>query len=130
MTVVIEISSPAMTVYVDSHYTVDYHSCTGVRIMSPQFIGRDITVTVNGEMKTPVSFKLGKQEYTIAEIVASWPDYGFGRINPGRKRWWQRHHRNYYHVRTTEGDVYEIYHDRGVNMENTKYKKWFLTRKL
>jgi hypothetical protein len=98
--------------------------------MASEFIGRDISVTVSGEVKTPVSFKLGKKEYIIDEILDSWPDYGFGRATSVRKRWIQRHHRNYYHVKTTEGEVYEIYYDRGTNLKNPEHKKWFLTRKL
>jgi hypothetical protein len=98
--------------------------------MPQQFIGRDIRVMVAGELKTPVSFTLDKREYSIAEILDSWQDYGFGRINPGRKRWWQRRHRNYYHVKTTDGEVYEIYYDRGITLEHPELKKWFLTKKL
>jgi hypothetical protein len=33
-------------------------------------------------------------------------------------------------VKTTEGDVYEIYYDRGVNLEHPELKKWFLTRQF
>lgn len=98
--------------------------------MSPQFIGQEITVTVSGEVKVPVSFKLGKQEYIISEIIDSWPDHGFGRSTSIRKKWLQRHHRNYYHVKTADGEVFEIYHDRGTNLKNPEFKKWFLTRKL
>ena len=46
------------------------------------------------------------------------------------KKWWQRHHRNYYRVRTTGGEVFEIYHDRGTNLKHPQYKKWILTRQL
>jgi hypothetical protein len=95
----------------------------------PKFIGREISVTVGGEVKAPVSFRLGRKEYVIAEVVDSWFDHGFG-SQAGRKRWWQRRHRNYYHVKTTEGDVYEIYYDRGVNLEHPELKKWFLTRQF
>ncbi len=98
--------------------------------MAPEFIGRDISVTVGGEVKTPVSFKLDKKEYLIDEVLDSWPDYGFSRTNSRTKKWYQRRQRNYYHVKTTEGEVYEIYYDRGVSLKNPGYKKWFLTRKL
>lgn len=98
--------------------------------MVPEFVGRDISVTVSGEVKTPISFKLGNKEYVIDEVLDSWSDYGFSRTNSRTKKWWQRRHRNYYHVRTVEGEVFEIYHDRGVNLKNPEYKKWFLTRKL
>ena len=98
--------------------------------MTSEFIGRDISVTVGGEVKTPVLFRLDKKEYVIDEILDSWPDYGFSRTNSSTKKWWQRRHRNYYHVKTTEGEVYEIYYDRGTSLKNPEHKKWFLTRKL
>ena len=95
-----------------------------------QFIGKEITVQVAGELNQPASFRLDKQEYLIAEITESWPDYGFGRSITGRKRWWQRHHRNYYRVRTTADELFEIYYDRGVNKKNPHYRKWYVSRKL
>jgi hypothetical protein len=98
--------------------------------MTERFFGRQIEVTTSGNIKSPVSFKMDDHEYVIAEILESWPDYGFGRSITGRKRWWQRHHRNYFRVKTTGGDVYEIYYDRGVNLKNPEFKKWFLTQRL
>jgi len=98
--------------------------------MAPQFFGQKITVTVSGEVKVPVSFRLGDREYVVSEIIEAWPDHGFGRTPLRRKRWWQRHHRNYYRIRTTDGEIFEIYYDRGTNMKHPEYKKWFLTRQL
>ncbi len=97
--------------------------------MPAQFIGKDIQVTTSGEIRNPVSFVLEGREYTIAEILEAWPDSGFGRIPVSRRKWWQRRHRNYYRVRTTDDEIYEIYYDRGVNLENPQYKTWFLTRR-
>ena len=98
--------------------------------MAPQFFGREIDVTVSGEVRVPVSFRLGAQEYAVSEIIEAWPDHGFGRNPSRRKRWWQRHHRNYYRVRTTGGEVFEIYYDRGTNLKHPEYKKWFVHRQL
>ena len=98
--------------------------------MPPQFIGKQIQVTTGGEVKAPTSFLLDGREYTISEIIEDWPDYGFGRNPASRKRWWQRHHRNYYRVRTTGGEVFEIYYDRGTSLKHPEHKKWFLTRQL
>ncbi|MFH1032082.1 MAG: DUF6504 family protein [Chloroflexota bacterium] len=98
--------------------------------MVPQFFGKEISVTVSGEVKAPTSFRVDDREYTISEIIEAWPDYGFGRSPLRRKRWWHRHHRNYYRVKTTTGDVFEIYYDRGTNLENPERKKWFLYRQL
>ncbi|MFH1381724.1 MAG: DUF6504 family protein [Chloroflexota bacterium] len=98
--------------------------------MTPQFFGQEIKVTVSGEVKTPAAFRLGDNDYVIAEIIETWPDYGFGHSPLRRKRWWQRHHRNYYRVRTTTGEVFEIYHDRGTNLSQAERQRWYLYRQL
>jgi len=98
--------------------------------MAPQFFGQEIEVTVSGEVKVPVSFQLGEQEYVILEIIEAWQDHGFGRDSSRRHRWWQRHHRNYYRVKTTQGEIFEIYYDRGTSLEQAKRQKWFLHRQL
>ena len=98
--------------------------------MAPQFISREIEVTVAGEIKTPASFSLDGREYIISQILAAWPDHGFGRNPPARRKWWQRHHRNYFQIKTTEGDVFEIYYDRGANLKHPELRKWYVSRKL
>lgn len=98
--------------------------------MPHRFIGQEVKVKVEGEVRQPVSFRLEGKDYAITEILAAWADYGFGSAPARRKRWWQRHHRNYYRVRTTEGEVFEIYYDRGVSLKNPQYKKWYVSRQM
>ena len=98
--------------------------------MAQQFFGRKIDVATSGEVKIPISFRLGDREYVIAEIIETWHDYGFGKSPLRRKRWWLRRHRNYYRVKTTEGKIFEIYYDRGTKPEYAERKKWFLYRQL
>jgi len=98
--------------------------------MAPQFFGREIDVTVSGEVSVPVSFRLGSREYEISQILDAWHDYGFGRSPLRHRKWWQRRHRNYYRVKTTQDDVFEIYYDRGTSLRHPEYKKWFLYRQL
>ena len=98
--------------------------------MVPQFFGREIEVSVSGEVEVPASFRLDDREYVIVEIVEAWPAYGFGLSPLRRKRWWQRRHRNYYRVKTTQGEVFEIYYDRGTSLKNPERRKWFLHRQL
>ena len=98
--------------------------------MPELYFGRQIEVTTGGDVKVPVSFRLEGREYVITEIVESWPDHGYGNIPPERKKWYHRHHRNYYRVKTAEGEIYEIYYDRGTQPTHPELKKWFLTRKL
>jgi len=98
--------------------------------MAPQFFGREVDVSVSGEVKAPVSFRVDEREYVISEIIAAWPDHGFGPSTGRGKRWWQRRHRNYYRVKTTEGEVFEIYYDRGTSLKYPERRKWFLHRQL
>jgi hypothetical protein len=101
------------------------------RMSNPErFFGREIKVVTGGQVKVPVSFHFDDREYTVAEVLETWPDHDFGRSSGGRKRWWQRHHRTYYRVLTTSGEAYEMYYDRGVNLEHPEFKKWYLTRRL
>ncbi len=76
-----------------------------------EFIGRRIQVRCEGLVKRPVAFRLDDDEYEIEAIVEEWQDWGFGKADRLRN-WRTRHHRNYYRVRTTGGDVFEIYCDR------------------
>ena len=98
--------------------------------MPQRFFGQEIQVEVEREVRRSASFRLEGREYVIGEILAAWADYGFGDDPLRRKRWWQRHHRNYYTVRTTGGEVFEIYHDRGTSLKNSKYKKWYVARQM
>ena len=98
--------------------------------MSQRFIGKEIEVTTSGDIKTPASFRLEDREYVIAEVLEYWPDYGYGKQPPQRRKWYHRRHRNYYRVKTTEGETYEIYHDRGTHPDHPERKIWFLTRQL
>jgi len=98
--------------------------------MAPQFFGQEIEVSVSDEIKVPTSFRLGDREYVISDIIEAWHDYGFGRSSLRRKRWWQRHHRNYYRVRTTQDEIFEIYYDRGTSLKHPERKKWFHHRQL
>ena len=94
-----------------------------------RFIGREVSVKTEDEKGVPVSFVLEKQEHKIAEILESWPDYGFGRKVSGQTKWWQRHHRFYYKVKTDTGETYEIYSDRKVSTRSRTTRKWYASRK-
>jgi hypothetical protein len=99
--------------------------------MPPEFFGQEIKVTTSGDIKVPVSFLIADREYIITEIIQEWQDYGFGPTASGRKnRWWQRRHRNYYHVKTSSGELFEIYYDRGTSPNHPELKKWILHKRL
>ncbi len=89
------------------------------------FICEPIEVILDGMVKRPISFQWKGMGYRVVEIWAEWQDAGFGPIPPGRGKWWQRRHRNYYRVVTHTGEVFEIYFDRG-----GKQPQWYLFRKV
>jgi hypothetical protein len=94
-----------------------------------EFIGRPIEVRQAGDIKTPVAFRLGDTEYEVAEVLEAWQDHGFGLAEPLKKNWRLRHHRNYYRVRTVDGNVFEIYLDRG-SLKHPERRRWYLYRRL
>ena len=98
--------------------------------MAQRYFGKQVQVETTGPLHHPVAFTIEGTRHAIAEVLESWPDYGFGSNSQKRPRWWQRHHRNYYRVRTAEDEVYEIYYARGTSPKNPELKKWYLTRKI
>ena len=95
-----------------------------------RYFGKRIEVTVTGDVQRPASFTLDGVSHLVAEILFYWQDYGFGKASDRRHTWRQRHHRNYYRVRTTDDEVFEMYHDRGTPSDNPKYRRWYLTRQF
>lgn len=77
----------------------------------PRFIGEKIVVETGGEVKQPVALTWRKQDYTVAEVIASWFDWGFSAATK-QKDWRTRRHRNYFRLRLTSGEIFEIYLDR------------------
>lgn len=103
--------------------------------MAVEFIGREIEVQLSDEaVRRPLAFRLGNKRYEIAEILANWQDQGFGSIKPGARDWQRQHHRNYYRVRTTGGEVFEIYADWQASRRQRKSRpekgRWYAYRRL
>jgi hypothetical protein len=98
--------------------------------VAQRYFWEQVRVETEGPLPQPVASTLAGKRHTIAEVLVTWPDYGFGNNPEKRPRWWQRHHRNYYHVRTSDEEVYEIYYDRGTSPKNPQLKKWYITRRL
>ena len=94
--------------------------------MSPKFIGQKISVTTDGAIKEPQAFTWRNKEHHVDEIILSWMDWGFPQ-GASQHDWKNRRHRNFYRVRTTSGEVYEIYHDRGPAGEGGD---WYLFQQL
>jgi hypothetical protein len=92
-----------------------------------KFIGEKVEVEYEQlpGVKVPKKFIWQGKTYEVAEVLLSWEDHGFGGAVPAKPRWWQRRHRVYFHIKTVEGDNFEIYWDRGA-----KKKVWILTKQL
>ena len=93
--------------------------------MPPKFIGEKITVETTGAVKQPASFTWRDREYTVGEILLNWADWGFA-AGATQRDWKTRRHRNYFRVRTTSGEIFEIYHDRGRSVEG----EWYLYQQI
>jgi hypothetical protein len=97
--------------------------------MPERYFAREIQVTTAEGVKTPVAFKLEGREYKVAEVMDIWQDASYGSSETS-KTWRTRHHRSYYRVKTDNGEVYEMYFDRGTNLRHPEFRKWYLTQKL
>ncbi|MCP4566632.1 MAG: hypothetical protein GY841_03515 [FCB group bacterium] len=86
-----------------------------------QFISEEIAVVRSEDNGDPVSFRWNGRDLAIREIIAVWPDWGFPAGAPKRKTWRMRRHRNCFRVETSDGAVYEMYHDRGLTMSGGKW---------
>ena len=101
--------------------------------MPVEFVGREVDVRLSeDEAAAPLAFRLGQREYKVAEQLASWDDNTFGRQR-GRG-WRQGQQRQYYRVRTEEGEVYELYADWSPARRRRKGgahgTRWYLHRRL
>lgn len=102
--------------------------------MPVEFVGREVEVRLSeDEPAVPVAFRLGRREYKVAEQIASWQDHSFDNIQRGRD-WRQQQRRQYYRVRTEEGEVCELYADwspvRRRRKGGSGGARWYLHRRL
>jgi hypothetical protein len=92
-----------------------------------ELLSEKIEVERDPAYPRPLSFKWRGEAYAVAEVLREWVDTGFGSVAPERSRkWYNRHHRRYFHVRCSSGDVFEMYMDYADKRTHT----WWLTRKL
>lgn len=102
--------------------------------MPVDFVGREVEVTLSeDEAPVPLAFRLGSQEYKVAEHIASWQGGAFAGPRRGRD-WRQQQERRYYRVRTEEGEVYELYAEwsprRRRRREGSGGTRWYLHRRI
>ena len=96
-----------------------------------RFFGKRIDVTVEeGGVQRPIAFAFDDEAHEIKAVLHYREDSSFGKGGRRSHRWWQRHHRNYYRVKTTNDELFEIYHDRGASTEHRDQRQWYLTRQF
>jgi len=97
-----------------------------------EFLGKEISVTLGeGEVRQPSAFKLGPKSYKVKEVMATWLDNAYGSL-PARGRGWQdRPERQFYRVRTDDGDVFELYVDTpGGRKSRPRKARWYAHRRV
>ncbi|MBC7320326.1 hypothetical protein H5T89_06745 [bacterium] len=88
-----------------------------------RFICEKIKVIYDQENFTIKGFIWRDKEYKIIEILSTWQDWKFPSSLSGKRTWLQRHHRNYFIVKTETNEVFEIYLDRKGNR-----REWILLK--
>lgn len=92
--------------------------------MGEKFIAEPIKVVYDFDSLKPVSFTWDKKEYKIAELINAYQDFGFSSVGPKKKNWRIRHHRNYYIIKTADGEKFRLYLDRAKGK-----RQWILLSK-
>jgi len=100
-----------------------------------EFLGKAIEVELGeGEAPSPVAFRLGKQEHRVAEVLQRWEEQGSGQQIPGHQERRGQAQRVHYRVRTSEGEVYELYvdwqADRRLGKRRQEKSRWFVHRRI
>ena len=90
-----------------------------------RFIDEPVEVELSGEIPQPVSFRWRGQDYTVLEVLQTWSDWHFGE-GSHRRSWRNRRHRNYFRVRTAQGQ-FELYLDRAATVSSDR---WILYQEL
>jgi hypothetical protein len=90
-----------------------------------EFISERIEVEKDNASPRPLSFEWRGQDYRVAGVVREWVDVGYGATPPASRTWYNRHHRRYYVVVTSDGDVFKLYYDYA----NRKSPTWWLVSK-
>ncbi len=103
--------------------------------MPVEFIGKPIEVKLSEDAEpVPVAFRLGGKEYKVADVLQRWEEHASGQAIPGHGDWRSRPQRVYYRLRTSEGEVYEVYVDwlptRRHGKRRQEKSKWYVYRKL
>jgi hypothetical protein len=90
-----------------------------------EFIGEKIDVArAEGPSPRPLSFTWRGRHYDVAEVLQEWVDTGFGATPPHSRMWYNRHHRRYYIVLTSDGERFKMYFDYA---DRAHYSWWLVS---
>jgi hypothetical protein len=89
-----------------------------------EFIDEAITVETEDLTTAPHAFVWRGVRYTVAEVIKAWQDWHTPAYAKHAQKWMHRRHRNYYVVRTTDDQVFELYFDRAFGR-----RKWMLYKR-
>jgi len=78
-----------------------------------EFIDEPIAVESEELTTAPKSFVWRDVRYEVAEVVKMWQDWHTPPFADHARSWINRRHRNCFVVRTTDGQLFEMYLDRG-----------------
>jgi hypothetical protein len=91
-----------------------------------EFVGEKIEVEKSPTGPQPLRFKWRGGTHEVAEILLERVDIGHGDLPSRSRKWYTRHHRRYFRVRDTDGNVFEIYLDYGDRSRPT----WWLLKSV
>lgn len=72
----------------------------------------------------PRAFLWRGERYEVARLLERWTDAGFSDRRRGKHHWWERRHRDYFRVKTTDGSTWDLYLDRSGGR-----RKWYVGRR-
>ncbi len=100
--------------------------------MPVEFISKEITVTLSeGEERLPQGFKLAGREYQVAEVLSTWQDHGYSGLPVPRRGWQGGSQRQFYRLRTADGETFEIYVETLAGRRGRGGKaRWYASRRL
>lgn len=90
-----------------------------------EFIDKPLEVEYDSTSLAPKAFRWRGKRFAVAKVLEFRQDWSTPAYAPHARGWRSRRHRNYYTVRTADGQVFELYLDHGSGR-----RSWVLSRRL
>src|SRR3990170_3340886 len=100
--------------------------------MPVEFIGKEIEVGLSDDaVRLPQRFKLAGREYQVTEVVSTWQDHAYSGLPAPRRGWQGGSQRQFYRLRTAQGETFEIYVETPAGRRGRAGKaRWYAQRRL